>query len=78
MNFKILHLKILMLLDFLICGSRLFHCYGRGEKGVFKKVIEPFKESQISQKLLLITTLILLMEVNIWLKIPTSLLYFFN
>ena len=53
-------------------------CYSRGEKGVFKKFIEPFKESQISQKFLLITTVILLMEVNIWLKIPTSLLYFFN
>ena len=27
MNFKILLLKILMLLDFLICGSRLFHSF---------------------------------------------------
>ena len=26
-----------MLLDFLICGSRLFHSYSQGEKGVFKK-----------------------------------------
>ena len=33
MNFKILLLKILMLLDFLICGSRLFHSFiVEGEK----------------------------------------------
>ena len=27
MNFKILLLKMLMLLDFLICGSRFFHSF---------------------------------------------------
>ena len=52
--------------------------YSRGGKGVFKKFIEPFKESQISQKIVLITTLILLIEVNIWLKISIPLLYFFS
>ena len=38
MNFKILLLKILMLLDFLICGSRLFHSFiVEGEKEFLKK-----------------------------------------
>ena len=38
MNFKILLLKILMLLDFLICGSRLFHSFiVEGKKEFFKK-----------------------------------------
>ena len=38
MNFKILLLKILMLLDFLICGSRLFHSFiVEGKKEFLKK-----------------------------------------
>ena len=37
MNFKILLLKILMLLDFLIYGYRLFHSFiVEGKKGVLK------------------------------------------
>ena len=38
MNFRILLLKILMLLDFLICGSRLFHSFiVEGKKEFLKK-----------------------------------------
>ena len=38
MNFKILPLKMLMLLEFLICGSRLFHSFiVEGEKELLKK-----------------------------------------
>ena len=37
MNFKILLLKILMLLDFLICRSRLFHCFIVEGKKSFEK-----------------------------------------
>ena len=38
MNFKMLLLKILMLLDFLVCGSRLFHCFiVEGGKEFLKK-----------------------------------------
>ena len=38
MNFKILLLKILMLLDFLICGYRLFHFFiVEGKKEFLKK-----------------------------------------
>ena len=37
MNFKILLLKILILLDFLICGFRLFHSFIDEEKKEFLK-----------------------------------------
>ena len=38
MNFRILLLKILMLLDFLICGFRLFHFFiVEGKKEFLKK-----------------------------------------
>ena len=38
MNFRILLLKILMLLDFFICGSRLFHSFiVDGKKEFLKK-----------------------------------------
>ena len=37
MNFKILLLKLLMLLDFLICGFRLFHSFIVEEKKQFLK-----------------------------------------
>ena len=38
MNFKILLLKILMLLDFMISGSRLFHSFiAEGKKEFLKK-----------------------------------------
>ena len=37
MNFKILLLKILMLLDFLIYGSRLFHSFIVKEEKEFSK-----------------------------------------
>ena len=38
MNFKILLLKILILLDFLMCRSRLFHSFVvEGEKEFLKK-----------------------------------------
>ena len=38
MNSKILLLKILMLMDFLICGSRLFHSFiVEGKKEFLKK-----------------------------------------
>ena len=39
MNFKMLLLKILMLLDFLVCGSRLCHSFiVEGEKEFLKKL----------------------------------------
>ena len=41
MNFKILLLKTLILLDFLICGSRLFHSFiVEGEKEFLQSFVQ--------------------------------------
>ena len=56
MNFKILLLKILMLLDFLICGSRLVHSF----------IVEGKKDFLKSHVLSGVGEYFLSFEKNIW------------